>query len=313
MVNLNSHPPEQAPRTLTEFDTMTSPRSRRSIRDIYIPRPQDGTSSSSDSEEETDLQDIGRIRQRFLHTDDRSAFERTVLSRTSRRRTNGTLADQGNESERSDVTRRWTVDPWRNPSERSANENRQNLRRRAVVRGALSHVRRQPYDEETTRFAAQLARNLSYASFQRAEMTANGTDTSTNAESSSETSSSEESAPLPPLAPIPITADANSITIHADMTPEPTVSRIMDPLSPYVRIVVLPPDNSTDPIPFKIRRTTPLERLMDVYCRRTGRSALWSEFMFGDARLLGKQTPEELGVEKAAVIRYVELGERVGR
>ncbi|KAI8824219.1 uncharacterized protein EV422DRAFT_311626 [Fimicolochytrium jonesii] len=89
-----------------------------------------------------------------------------------------------------------------------------------------------------------------------------------------------------------------------------------DKLPPYVRIVVVPVPNAPariEPIPFKIRRTTPLRRLMDNFCRRAGCSTIWSEFLFEGEQIGGWMTAEELGVETDAVIRCVERVERVGR
>lgn len=108
--------------------------------------------------------------------------------------------------------------------------------------------------------------------------------------------------------------NASDTTTTSDTSSSEELPTQPTPRPPYIRIVVLPPENSpTDPIPFKIRRTTPLERLMDVYCRKTGKSTLWSEFFCGDVRVVGRMTAEELGLEKTGVLKFVEVEERVGR
>ncbi|KAI8914697.1 hypothetical protein DFJ77DRAFT_462999 [Powellomyces hirtus] len=109
-------------------------------------------------------------------------------------------------------------------------------------------------------------------------------------------------------------ATTTTTTATTAATTRSTPSTTTDDQS-YVRIVVLPPPTTPlmTPIPFKIRRTAPLEKLFESYCKRTGQSLIWSEFLFGDERVGGWMTAEALGVEKDAVIRFVERAERVGR
>jgi small ubiquitin-related modifier len=48
---------------------------------------------------------------------------------------------------------------------------------------------------------------------------------------------------------------------------------------------------------FKIKKTTPLAKLMDTYCQRMGLSRNSIRFLFEGSRLQDQQTPKELEME----------------
>lgn len=56
---------------------------------------------------------------------------------------------------------------------------------------------------------------------------------------------------------------------------------------------------------FKIRKTTPLKRLMDAYCSRQGLQASNVRFLYDGERLKDDSTPEGLAMEDNDVIDAV--------
>ncbi|KAI8343632.1 ubiquitin-related domain-containing protein [Chlamydoabsidia padenii] len=55
--------------------------------------------------------------------------------------------------------------------------------------------------------------------------------------------------------------------------------------------------NDNNEVFFKIKRTTPLRKLMDAYCERQGKSAGSVRFLYDGNRLLPTNTPDELEME----------------
>ena len=56
---------------------------------------------------------------------------------------------------------------------------------------------------------------------------------------------------------------------------------------------------------FKIRKTTPLRRLMEAYCQRQGLDAKGVRFLYDGERLKDDATPKTLGMEDQDVIDAV--------
>ena len=56
---------------------------------------------------------------------------------------------------------------------------------------------------------------------------------------------------------------------------------------------------------FKIKRTTPLKKLMDAYIERLGISATSIRFLYDGERLRGEQSPKTLEMEDNDVIDCV--------
>ncbi|KAI9308814.1 ubiquitin-related domain-containing protein [Cunninghamella echinulata] len=55
--------------------------------------------------------------------------------------------------------------------------------------------------------------------------------------------------------------------------------------------------NDSNEVFFKIKRSTPLRKLMDAYCDRQGKSSGSVRFLYDGGRLLPTNTPEELDME----------------
>lgn len=53
---------------------------------------------------------------------------------------------------------------------------------------------------------------------------------------------------------------------------------------------------------FKIKKTTPMKKLMDAYCARQGLNTGSVRFSFDGERLIGKETPEQLGMNDQDII-----------
>ncbi|QPG77324.1 SUMO protein smt3 [Brettanomyces nanus] len=53
---------------------------------------------------------------------------------------------------------------------------------------------------------------------------------------------------------------------------------------------------------FKIKRTTPLKRLMDAFCKRQGKSIESLRFLYEGQRLTADSTPESLDMEDGDLI-----------
>ncbi|VEU23569.1 DEKNAAC104734 [Brettanomyces naardenensis] len=53
---------------------------------------------------------------------------------------------------------------------------------------------------------------------------------------------------------------------------------------------------------FKIKRTTPLKRLMDAFCKRQGKSADSLRFLYEGQRLTPDATPDSLDMEDGDLI-----------
>lgn len=60
-------------------------------------------------------------------------------------------------------------------------------------------------------------------------------------------------------------------------------------------------DGSSD-IYFKIKRSTPMRRLMDAFCKRQGKDMSSLRFLIDGTRVLPENTPEELDLEDGDVI-----------
>ena len=64
---------------------------------------------------------------------------------------------------------------------------------------------------------------------------------------------------------------------------------------------------------FRIKKTTPLEKLMVTYCERQGKPFESVRFMFDGNRIEKHNTPEELDIEDNDVIEAViaQLGGKI--
>ncbi|KAJ3215574.1 Small ubiquitin- modifier 1 [Dinochytrium kinnereticum] len=63
----------------------------------------------------------------------------------------------------------------------------------------------------------------------------------------------------------------------------------------HVNLKVVGPDGTE--IAFKIKRSTPLQRLMDAYVAKTGVDSKTIRFLVDGSRIQGTQTPDELELE----------------
>ncbi|KAL2918799.1 SUMO protein smt3 [Polyrhizophydium stewartii] len=68
----------------------------------------------------------------------------------------------------------------------------------------------------------------------------------------------------------------------------------------HINIKVVAPDQSE--VFFKIKRTTPLSKLMNAYCERQGKQRSSVRFMFDGARVEDHATPEQLEMEDGDAI-----------
>ncbi|KAJ3190043.1 Small ubiquitin- modifier 1 [Gaertneriomyces sp. JEL0708] len=63
----------------------------------------------------------------------------------------------------------------------------------------------------------------------------------------------------------------------------------------HINLKVVNQDGSE--IAFKIKRSTPMQRLMDAYVAKTGQDKNSVRFLFDGQRINGHETPEELDME----------------
>jgi len=71
----------------------------------------------------------------------------------------------------------------------------------------------------------------------------------------------------------------------------------------FINIKVV--DQNSSEVYFKLKRITPLQKLMDAYCTRQGLQASQVRFLFDGARVRGEQTPKELQMETDDMIDCV--------
>lgn len=57
-----------------------------------------------------------------------------------------------------------------------------------------------------------------------------------------------------------------------------------------------------DQLLFKIKKTTPMNKLIDAYCKRNAIERAGMRFVFDGALLTGQETPVSLGLEELDVI-----------
>ncbi|TPX67370.1 hypothetical protein SpCBS45565_g03817 [Spizellomyces sp. 'palustris'] len=69
----------------------------------------------------------------------------------------------------------------------------------------------------------------------------------------------------------------------------------------HINLKVLGQDQSE--IAFKIKRTTPLQRLMDAYVAKTGQDKSSVRFLYDGQRINGHETPDELDMEDNDMIQ----------
>ncbi|KAI8918397.1 hypothetical protein PhCBS80983_g01198 [Powellomyces hirtus] len=69
----------------------------------------------------------------------------------------------------------------------------------------------------------------------------------------------------------------------------------------HINLKVVGQDQSE--IAFKIKRTTPLQRLMDAYVGKTGQDRNSVRFLYDGARINGHETPDELDMEDNDMIQ----------
>lgn len=68
-------------------------------------------------------------------------------------------------------------------------------------------------------------------------------------------------------------------------------------------------DNNTEVL-FRVRKTTPLKRVIDGFCKRTGKDRQSLRFLADGDRVNDDDTPEKLGLEDNDVIEV--LNQQVG-
>ena len=68
-------------------------------------------------------------------------------------------------------------------------------------------------------------------------------------------------------------------------------------------------DNNTD-VFFRVKRTTPLRRVIDGFCKRTGKDPSSMRFLYEGERISEDDTPESLGMENEDLIEA--LTQQVG-
>jgi hypothetical protein len=69
-----------------------------------------------------------------------------------------------------------------------------------------------------------------------------------------------------------------------------------DPTGPSEHLNVKVTDSNNE-VFFKIKRTTPLKKLMDAFCERQGKSPQSVRFLFDGTRVNSDDDPESLGME----------------
>ncbi|KAI9098673.1 small ubiquitin-related modifier 2-A [Phlyctochytrium arcticum] len=69
----------------------------------------------------------------------------------------------------------------------------------------------------------------------------------------------------------------------------------------HINLKVLGHDQTE--IAFKIKRTTPLQRLMDAYVSKTGQDKTSVRFLYDGNRINGHETPDELEMEDNDMIQ----------
>eukprot|EP00051_Salpingoeca_urceolata_P032136 m.14441 g.14441 ORF g.14441 m.14441 type:complete len:94 (+) comp4799_c0_seq1:1404-1685(+) len=74
-----------------------------------------------------------------------------------------------------------------------------------------------------------------------------------------------------------------------------TKEGVKDEKADYINLKVLAQDNTE--VHFKIKRSTPLKKLMDAYCSRQGLDKQNVRFMLDGQRINDTDTPETLDME----------------
>lgn len=64
-------------------------------------------------------------------------------------------------------------------------------------------------------------------------------------------------------------------------------------------------DQEGNEVYFKIKRSTPLRKLMDAYCQRQAKSSDSIRFLYDGARVMPDSTPEEMEMEDNDIIDAV--------
>ncbi|KAI9888525.1 MAG: hypothetical protein M1814_006859 [Vezdaea aestivalis] len=74
----------------------------------------------------------------------------------------------------------------------------------------------------------------------------------------------------------------------------PTVQKPEDSVSEHLNIKVT--DNNNE-VFFKIKRQTPLKKLMDAFCERQGKAPTSVRFLFDGTRVMQSDSPESLDMQ----------------
>lgn len=65
-------------------------------------------------------------------------------------------------------------------------------------------------------------------------------------------------------------------------------------------------DNNNE-VFFKIKRTTPLKKLMDAFCERQGKQLSTVRFLFDGTRVRPEDTPDSVSVDSTAIFEHRSL------
>uniref|UniRef100_A0A8C0QWD2 Small ubiquitin-related modifier n=1 Tax=Canis lupus dingo TaxID=286419 RepID=A0A8C0QWD2_CANLU len=72
----------------------------------------------------------------------------------------------------------------------------------------------------------------------------------------------------------------------------------------YIKLTVVGQDNSE--VHFKLKMTTHLKKLKELYCQRVGVTINTLRFLFDGQRIADNHTPKELNMEEDDVIRVYQ-------
>jgi len=95
-------------------------------------------------------------------------------------------------------------------------------------------------------------------------------------------------------------ANASHTEETTDHQPKTEDSKAAAAPAEFVSLKVVSQDGSE--VFFKIKKHTPLRKLVDAYCQRQGQSTSAIRFLYDGRRIQPDQTPKDLGMEDGDII-----------
>jgi len=80
--------------------------------------------------------------------------------------------------------------------------------------------------------------------------------------------------------------------------PTTTIADIPSPLAVTIRVI----DQNSQEVFFKLKRTSPMEKVMKLFCERVGHPPTYVRFMFDGVRIDPTSTPDSLHMEDNDIV-----------